>query len=111
MFKKQLGDLVKNERVRRGLSQNTLAEYAQVSLRTISDIETYKGNPTLETVYSLVKYLNISLDSIFLSELNKSDEMVTQLIMELRDCTDEQCVLVLSTLRGLISGFREIEDL
>ena len=40
MYKKRLGDAVKEERLRRDLSQNTLAEESGVSLRTISDIET-----------------------------------------------------------------------
>lgn len=47
MVKKLLGDVVKEERLRRKLSQNTLAEQANVSLRTISDIENYVANPQL----------------------------------------------------------------
>lgn len=49
MVKKLLGDLVKEERLRRNLSQNALAENVHVSLRTISDIENYNANPRLET--------------------------------------------------------------
>lgn len=43
MVKKLLGDLVKEERLRRNLSQNALAENVHVSLRTISDIENYNA--------------------------------------------------------------------
>ena len=43
MVKKLLGDLVKEERLRRNLSQNALAENVHVSLRTISDIENYNS--------------------------------------------------------------------
>ena len=63
MVKKLLGDLVKEERLRRNLSQNTLAENVHVSLRTISDIENYNANPRLETLSLLAKYFKISLDS------------------------------------------------
>ncbi|MGN0423248.1 MAG: helix-turn-helix domain-containing protein [Lachnospiraceae bacterium] len=63
---KLLGDAVKEERLRRNLSQNKLAEYAQTSLRTISDIETGKANPRLDTLVPLANYLNISIDSIIL---------------------------------------------
>ena len=59
MVKKLLGDLVKEERLRRNLSQNALAENVHVSLRTISDIENYNANPRLETLSLLAKYLNI----------------------------------------------------
>ena len=48
MAKKLLGDAVKEERLRRNLSQNALAEMVHVSLRTISDIENYNGNPRFE---------------------------------------------------------------
>ena len=43
MAKKLLGDAVKEERLRRNLSQNALAEMVHVSLRTISDIEIAEG--------------------------------------------------------------------
>ena len=45
MVKKLLGDAVREERLRRNLSQNSLAEQAKISLRTVSDIENYIGNP------------------------------------------------------------------
>ncbi len=47
MVNKRLGDVVKQERLKLNLSQNALAEQAKVSLRTVSDIETYNGNPGL----------------------------------------------------------------
>ena len=43
MVKKLLGDAVREERLRRNLSQNSLAEQAKISLRTVSDIENYIG--------------------------------------------------------------------
>ena len=58
MVKKLLGDLVKEERLRRNLSQNALAENVHVSLRTISDIENYNANPRLETP---VSYTHLTL--------------------------------------------------
>lgn len=73
MVKKLLGDLVKEERLRRNLSQNSLAEQVHISLRTISDIENYTANPHLDTLCSLVRYLNISLDSILLKNVTPMD--------------------------------------
>lgn len=65
MVKKLLGDAVREERLRRNLSQNSLAEQAKISLRTVSDIENYIGNPQLETLYALATYLHISIDAIY----------------------------------------------
>lgn len=56
MVKKLLGDLVKEERLRRNLSQNALAENVHVSLRTISDIENYNANGTF-----LLLFINLLL--------------------------------------------------
>ena len=61
MVKKLLGDAVREERLRRNLSQNSLAEQAKISLRTVSDIENYIGNPQLETLYALATYLQMCI--------------------------------------------------
>ena len=107
MEKKLLGDFVKEERLRRNLSQNALAENVHVSLRTISDIENYNANPRLETLSLLAKYLNISLDSVIFHDKLPTDPYIEQIIYELNDCTDEEKDLVLHTLRGLLDGLRK----
>lgn len=58
MVNKRLGDVVKQERLKLNLSQNALAEQAKVSLRTVSDIETYNGNPRLDTLYVQIAIQN-----------------------------------------------------
>ena len=63
MVKKLLGDAVREERLRRNLSQNSLAEQAKISLRTVSDIENYIGNPQLETLYADVQEHNYRIGS------------------------------------------------
>lgn len=54
MVKKLLGDAVREERLRRNLSQNSLAEQAKISLRTVSDIENYIGNPQFTPLYLIL---------------------------------------------------------
>lgn len=55
MVKKLLGDLVKEERLRRNLSQNALAENVHVSLRTISDIENYNATILVNLLQPMLK--------------------------------------------------------
>ena len=107
MVKKLLGDAVREERQRRNLTQIKLAENALVSLRTVSDIETYKGNPQLETLIPLVKYLNLSLDTLIFGEQPPMDSSMQQIMSELSQCTEEEKHLALSTLQGLLSGIRD----
>ncbi|WP_330692236.1 helix-turn-helix transcriptional regulator [Anaerostipes caccae] len=107
MVKKLLGDTVKEERLRRKLSQITLAEKAQVSLRTISDIETYRANPQLDTLVPLIKYLNISLDAIIFSEESPPDHTMRQIMGELDQCSGEEKLVALSILRGYLSAIHK----
>ena len=104
MVKKLLGDAVREERLRRNLSQNSLAEQAKISLRTVSDIENYIGNPQLETLYALA----ISIDAIFSNQKTNPDSTMQQIMAELNSCPEEQKQLALSTLRGLLDGFKNL---
>lgn len=108
MVKKLLGDAVREERLRRNLSQNSLAEQAKISLRTVSDIENYIGNPQLETLYALATYLHISIDAMFSNQKTNPDSTMQQIMAELNSCPEEQKQLALSTLRGLLDGFKNL---
>ena len=110
MAKKLLGDAVKEERLRRNLSQNALAEMVHVSLRTISDIENYNGNPRFENLYLLASYLNISIDAVFNGENEPMDSTMKQIIAELNQCSNETKRLALGTLRGLLSAVSQNQE-
>lgn len=103
MAKKLLGDAVKEERLRRNLSQNALAEQVHVSLRTISDIENYNGNPRFENLLLLASFLNLSIDAMIPGRTEPMDPILKQIIVELNECSDETKRLALGVLRGLIA--------
>lgn len=104
MAKKLLGDAVKEERLRRNLSQNALAELVHVSLRTISDIENYNGNPRFENLCLLASFLNLPMETIIRGKSEPMDATMKQIIAELEQCSDETKQLALGALRGLISA-------
>ena len=85
MVKKLLGDAVREERLRRNLSQNSLA-----------------------TLYALANYLHISIDAVFSDKKSNMDSTMQQIIAELNSCPEEQKQLALSTLRGLLDGFKNL---
>ena len=107
MAKKLLGDAVKEERLRRNLSQSALAEQVHVSLRTISDIENYNGNPRFDNLLLLASYLNLSLDALVPGRSEPEDPSIKQIIAELNQCSDETKRLALGALRGIISAASE----
>lgn len=56
-----LRDTIKERRKTLSLSQNDLAEMAQLSLATIKDIERGKGNPSIATVSKIMDVLGMEI--------------------------------------------------
>jgi transcriptional regulator with XRE-family HTH domain len=60
-----LGPRVREERVRRGLSLRGLARQIGVSASMMSQIETGKTNPSVNTLYAITSALGISIEEVF----------------------------------------------
>jgi len=58
----ELKDIMKERREILSLTQQDLAEMAQVGLATIKDIERGKGNPALNTVKKILDVLGIEIE-------------------------------------------------
>lgn len=55
---------VRAARIRRNLTQRQLADKLHMSVRTIIEIERCKSSPRFETVATIARELNISLDAV-----------------------------------------------
>lgn len=53
--------IIKKRRARLGLSQKDLAEFAEVGIATIKDIERGKGNPSLHTLQRIMTVLGLEM--------------------------------------------------
>jgi len=60
----QVARLLKEERKRRGLSLNVLAQMAGLSRQTVSYVEQEVQNPTLDTLLRITSVLGIELEKI-----------------------------------------------
>lgn len=60
-----IGKKLRNLRMDRGLSQEKLAEYTNMSREHISCIERGKNLPTVETLYNLANYFEIDIKYFF----------------------------------------------
>lgn len=58
------GKVIKQLREERGLSQQELADYAELDRSYISDMERGRYNPTLQTVYKLAEIFKIKPNEI-----------------------------------------------
>jgi len=57
-----LRDLMKQRREELSLTQQDLAEMAQVGLATVKDIERGKGNPSLSTIMKILEVLGMEIE-------------------------------------------------
>lgn len=61
---KNIGIRIKSERLRRGLSQEELAEKCDISRNSVSLIETGKINPTIIKILDIAQILEVDVDSL-----------------------------------------------
>lgn len=66
------GAHVRKLRKDKGLTMEKLAELADIDYRQVAYIEKGETNPTLSTIYTLSKALEIPLDELFKFENTKS---------------------------------------
>ena len=62
MTRTDLATLIKERRKQLNLSQVDLAELSEVSVRQLSDIETQKSSPTIETLSKICETLGLSME-------------------------------------------------
>ena len=60
-----IGERLRDERTRRGISQRELANRLGLSPSLISQIETGRSKPSVSTLYAIVTELQISVDRLF----------------------------------------------
>ena len=61
----EIGRKVKNLRLEKGISQEKLAEYVNMSREHISCIERGKNLATIETLYNLAQYFKVDIKYFF----------------------------------------------
>lgn len=76
-------------RIRRNLTQRQLAEMLHMSVRTIIELERCKSSPRFETVATLAKELNISLDAVVFQD-SKTDRVSKSIVDFFSDKCEEE---------------------
>jgi transcriptional regulator with XRE-family HTH domain len=69
-----IGERLREERTRRGISQRELATRLGLSPSLISQIETGRSKPSVSTLYSIVTELRMSVDRLFEEPPGQTDE-------------------------------------
>ena len=69
-----LAKRLKEIRAEKGLSQEELAYRSEITLSQIARIETIKTNPTISTLFKIIRTLEISPSELFNFELPKNSK-------------------------------------
>ncbi len=105
-FTRPLGDTIKKARTDLDMTQSQVAELIDGDVRTIINIENYRGNPKLEVLYPLVRTLKIDAREIFQPEIKRDSPVLCQLRYLIEDCSEEEAAALIPVIESVLSVFR-----
>ena len=106
-YSRPLGDAVKRARGKLGLTQNEVADMADVDVRTVLNIENYKGNPKMEVLYPLVRALEIDAREIFNPEIHRESPELRRLRLLIEECTEEEAAAIIPVFQSVLNALRD----
>ena len=96
-----LGARLKTARKERNLTQERLAELSGRSARHIAKIEKGDVNPSFEALFTLVKALGVSFDSIFDPASEQVEAEIQEIAGLCRACPEQGQRLILAAIRAM----------
>ena len=105
-YSRPLGDTVRHARTQQGLTKKQLADKISVDERTITSIETYKSNTTIEVLYPLLRTLNIDPREIFNPEMGRESPAHFQLRTLIDKCSEQEAATILSVCETVLAALR-----
>ena len=104
-----LGNSVKDARKKIDLSQNEVADQAAIDVRTIINIEKYRGNPKMQVLYPLVRTLKMDSNEIVYPERKRRTPALSQLRLMIEDCGEEEAEKLIPVFEAVLSAMRSSE--
>lgn len=106
-YSRPLGDAVKRARGKLDLTQNEVADMADVDVRTVLNIENYKGNPKMEVLYPLIRALKIDAREIFNPEIRRESPALRQLRVMIEECSEEEAAAIIPVFQSVLTALRD----
>ena len=103
-----IGLRIKNERHKQNLSQERLAELAELSITHTSHIETGNTKVSLPTLVKIANALSVTLDDLVCESIIKAkDVFEDEITQEAKDCDDYEIRIIADTLKALKATLRK----
>lgn len=103
-FSRPLGDAIKRARGEQGLTQGEVAEAANIDVRTVLNIENYKGNPKMEVLFPLIRALKLDAREIFNPEMQRESPALRQLRMLVEECSEEDAEAMIPVFKSVLNA-------
>ena len=103
-----MGERVRAERQKHGLSQEKLAELCNISISFLGHIERGTRKMSLETLVQLASTLNIGTDYLLFGKPELSDTTLVLLSKQLHETTPENASKLLNTIKVLSNHINEL---
>ena len=103
-----IGHQVKAVRLRKGITQDQLAEAVGVGVTHISHLETGSGTVSLKVFVAIVNYLDCSADELLCKEINTARPHVDNWLAELvADCDSSEIKIISDTVTTLKQSLKK----
>jgi transcriptional regulator with XRE-family HTH domain len=99
-----LGAIVKAARLKKGLTQEKLAEKVGVGLRHIMAIENEGSYPSYEVLYEMIRELHIPADTIFYPEKLSQDASADEIVRMLYGCDERSLKIIRATVQAALNS-------
>ena len=107
---RKIGIVIRNARRRRRLTQEELAEIAEITARSISDLENGKRMPRVENLERLLKALNIPNDLLFRQQKDKFQSETERFVNAFMTASMNEQQLIMSAGYAILDTVRLIAD-
>lgn len=103
-----IGKRIRARRIKMGLSQERLAELADLSVPHMSHIETANTKLSLPVLVSIANVLKTTPDALLCDSLNFSDNSYDNEIQEyIKDCTTAQRRVLAEVVKATVEALRK----
>lgn len=101
-----VGNAFKKARSEQSLTLEAVAEKSGVDVRTVINIEQYRGNPKLEKLYPLVRTLRIDAREIFNPEMQRESPSIRQLRFLIEECSEQEATTLIPVIESVLNALR-----
>lgn len=100
----ELGNRIREEREKQKLTQEQLAERADIGRRTIQSIELGEKSPSLDTVWRITAALDISIEGLFRGATSSPDG-IEEVVQRLMSFPTEDQDRIIRLFNGILDSY------